>query len=267
MNYRVIIQSIIPSVLMIIILVDLGLPFEYTTYNRSFIADNGSIIFIPDNITFNDFRGEPSYTLGIKANNLKLDPGDTLKLGLIVSGAGDIDFCKISVSIPPYIVDRSVRLKSVDYVINKTYGYSITNINTQYVTPTFTVRIADYLFRPQNYRAIQNVGEMIFTESNDNPVYPINIEFKIPNNVSRGDHDINVCLFYKNKDKWYCDRQVITAHINKWYEDERWPILIYAVALLEMIRAIPEVVKTNLKRRLLKMTKKIRSYQGNQDSK
>jgi hypothetical protein len=63
---------------------------------------------------------------------------------------------------------------------------------------------------------------------------PFTIEFKVSNDAPAGDHNVYADLFYKNKDKWQLDRQIMPLHVRYWYENEwiQFLVIIASLALL-----------------------------------
>lgn len=185
-----------------------------------------------------DFAGDPSYTIGIQTSNSQVSPGEPYKLSFFLTGAGNVDFGKLSVSIPRYLAKgEMINYTTIDYRIDKSGSPSAFR-SIHVTSPSFTSRLPNLKFIPRNYSTFDNYGELKYKDSKGKQYFPHEIEFTVSKNTPGGDHYIYLNLFYKYKDKWYNDRQVVTLHINRWYENEFLQFLVYCVAILEILQIL-----------------------------
>lgn len=199
-----------------------------------------------------DFRGDPSYTVELRANKSTVSPGDYYELGLFISGVGDVNSSKLRVSIPPYIVqDETVRLEETNYTTDKPVAVSnkLIPLNPHYSIQTFNNTIIAMALTPIFFYnlsdSMQNVGEMDHPFPNDTAKYcpPFTIGFKISDKAPAGDHNIYLNLFYKNKDKWLLDQQIVPIHVRYWYESDINQCLLVFAVILGMIVSIIKIIE------------------------
>lgn len=205
------------------------------------IDDSGLILL--SNKTFNNsnFKGEPSYSAEVQASSNRVNTKGNFSMEIFLSGVGDVDFAKMRVNIPRYIVkEEYVKLEEIQFIlsphelgkINKNVFITTTNLQ-----PAFDLNIPDIHFTPRDIKAFTNFGETaINLEGKNYP--PYKVYFNISPNAPAGDHNIHIKLFYKSNGKWYSETQIVPIHINNWYEDEFWQKVIIGSLIISIILQI-----------------------------
>lgn len=189
------------------------------------------------------FAGEPTYTLETQASANQIDPGKNFTLGIYIEGAGDVDYSKLRVNIPPYIVQNGTLVYKV-YMFNfSDKPYSINQGD-----PLFLVNIPGIYFKSN-----ETINKILLNDTNPlsntgglathNGFPPIIINFTMSSKAPPGDHLIYIDLFYKNNGKWYVDKQDIPLHIKYWYEQERLQDLASFALISGIIIALIELCK------------------------
>ncbi|MHB8119998.1 MAG: hypothetical protein ACYDHX_14965 [Methanothrix sp.] len=90
-----------------------------------------------------------------------------------------------------------------------------------------------------------NVGENDRPFPNDTAKYcpPFTIGFKISDKAPSGDHNIYVNLFYKSKDKWLLDQQIVPIHVRYWYESDIFQKLVIFALIMGILVSFIEIWK------------------------
>jgi hypothetical protein len=176
-----------------------------------------------------DFKGEPSYVLLIHADDPHLCKGDNYNISIKISGAGDVDCAKLTLSSASYLVDGGI-----------VFTYRLTIDEAPLIMnqplPAF-VELPAMIFTNFNhitnevtgYTTLSNVGEWSHHPGGRNdPI--LSFSFKIAKDAPEGDHTFFINLTYKSLHSgiWYTDKQTINLHIDHWYEDSRLKYLIIA---------------------------------------
>jgi len=204
------------------------------------IESNGSFLIAYKTLDNNSFKGEPCYNVEVQSSSNRVNTGDSFSMNLFISGVGVVDFAKIRVNIPKYIVkDDYVKLEAVVFDISSPESGKIRItpfIDATNLEPAFNLNVPNIHFNPSDIRAFVNYGETTIAGI-DNPPYRIN--FTISPKASAGDHNIHINLFYKSSGKWYSDSQIVPVHINNWYENEKWQIVVILALITSMISAWP----------------------------
>ncbi len=217
--------------------------------------NNGQFLVLYKDLNNSTFKGEPSYIAEVQASSNRVNTNDNFSMDIFFSGAGDVDFAKMRVNIPKYIVkDEYIKLDGISFNftpaesgrINLSIFKTTTNLE-----PAFDLDIPDIYFNLRDIKGFQNWGETAvdFDEAAlrgaNNP--PYKISFKIAPNAPSGDHNIYLKLFYKSNGRWYSDTQQVPVHINSWYENENWQyVIIFSLVIsimLQLISAIPIIKK------------------------
>ena len=209
------------------------------------------------------YSGEPYYRVGFQSSNI--NDGKYFVMDIWITGAGDVDFGKLSIKIPPYLVDN----ESID-VIRHDYYYEFYNMSNQRKVRIKPIIILDkrnktnlvfqlpliyfypFLIDP-NQINIANYGEVTMNENQiklgnyeswpanwtyklpeyaTKDFYLYKLIFKKPNNIPAGDHYITFDLFYKWQNKWYKDSQSLPLHVNYLYEYWEVQIGIIIIAVI-----------------------------------
>lgn len=177
------------------------------------------------------FHGGPQYTIITQTGDTHIDVERNFKMEIFISGAGDVDISRISVSIPRSIVEgEKVRLKRMVYnVTNANNGEFSKELKVENVDPRFYSLIDNILYKlikesDNNFSTKpQILGESEFEFKNNGTLYaPYTVDFKIDNNAPAGDYNIFIHYFYKYSDNWFQDSKIVAVHINHWYEEEFW---------------------------------------------
>lgn len=202
------------------------------------------------------FKGEPSYNIEVQASNSHVNRDDNYSMKIFISGVGDALFGKIRVNIPNYIVkDKSVILRSFSY----NYSYDRINNTITILKPlsssepqgtALDLNIPNIYFNLKDINGFVNWGEVTTIEGE----VPYTISFTISPNAPGGDHDIYLILFYKFGDKWYTSSQVVSLHINRWYEKDWMQGFVFLSLLAALAAFFLQIISLiqgyrNLKRR------------------
>lgn len=160
------------------------------------------------------FPGNPSYTVYSYSDYPVVNPGDNISISLFVPGVGDVDYNKLDVSIPPYIVkNNKIR---VTYTSN---NMGIKNLKYLDEESHFGLVLYKEWFMA-DADGLTNRGDVFHYDSNDGKRYaPLTFEFDIADNAPAGDHTISAVLFYKNGVQWYMYEKSIIVHIRYWQEE------------------------------------------------
>ena len=222
-----------------------GLPLdENGTYSISIIELNNS-----------DFKGEPAYNIEVQTSNSLVDPDENYSMKIFISGVGDAKFGKMRVNIPDYIVkNKNITLKHFYF------NYFLDEFNKIHYTkplsgsepsePGVDIIVPRILFDLQDIEGLRNFGESKTTEGEA----PFTVNFTISPDAPAGDHNIYIDLFYKNKDKWYLDRQTVPIHVRYWYESAG---LQWAVYIALALGALASLTRLNESLGLIKLLKVI----------
>jgi hypothetical protein len=196
------------------------------------------------------FNGDPQYSIITQTNDIYVRPLSPLKVELYISGAGDVNYSRLSVSVPRNIVyGEKMILKRMSYIpLNPITGEILKELKVEEVDPRFYLQIESTFYKlvresDNNYSAKpQILGESSYIFPNNKTQYsPITIEFAIDKNAFPGDYNLFIHYFYKYLDKWYQDTEIITLHINHWYEEEIWQWLLMGLALLSIISVLASI--------------------------
>lgn len=210
-----------------------------------------------------DLGGEPSYSLLIKTNNTQLNLKDNFKIELIISGSGDVDFSKIFVFIPEYIVmSKKIKVTKINYTCAEIDRLTNTKLCrgepiTRDETPSFWSLIPSnyyenpYISGKDQYFGTQltgaapiSFGEVMYSPNSSIAHYaPLTIDFAIADDAPPGDHNIQITYSYKNRERWYQDRQDIKIHVNRFYETYYFYIITAVFTLLSFIVLITQIIK------------------------
>jgi len=196
-----------------------------------------------DQIKSIDFKGEPAYTLLIHADDPHLRRGDNYNIVLEISGAGDVECAKITISSSSYLIDGNIAFR---YKLAGGRPPEIHNC----ALPAF-LDLPHMIFTNFNYRTnavtgyttLSNVGEWVHhCEDKIDPI--LSFSFKIAEDAPEGDHRLFLNLTYKSLEshKWYTDKQAIDIHIAHWYEDERLKYLIIAPIIPAVVITWNEII-------------------------
>jgi len=218
------------------------------------LNDNGSYSISVTQVNNSDFKGEPSYNIEVQTSNSRVNPGDNYSMKIFISGVGDAQFGKMRVNIPHYIVkDKYVILKTLSFDISSLiFNNTIRSHKPSYLQirpqePEFDLNIANIYFNLRDIKAFLNFGEIITNEGEA----PYTINFTISPKAPPGDHDIYLTLFYKSGDKWYTSSQVVSMHINEWYEMiwMQWFVILSIISaiFLQVISLLQDYVNSKKK--------------------
>ena len=190
-----------------------------------------------------NFNGEPQYTIVAQTSDTNVDPGSNFKAELFISGAGDVNLSKISVSIPRYIVKGSkAKLTILNYRIIDPGNRTVNGeLEVKNIDPQFYLLLPDIWYMlPSNDNDYFSGEPKIFGEStyifeNGTHYAPYTIEFTVANNATAGDHDIFINYIYKHSNKWFQDTKIIRLHIRPWYERDFARYAFFATAIWAII--------------------------------
>lgn len=210
-------------------------------------------IIISSSEALNDtlsFNGEPQYALKILTSDTVLDSGDHFRIQLFIIGAGDVDFSRISVTIPEYIVDGGkINLTSLVFPpveLNKKLDPTVEAIE---LLPSFYRVPQPVLYMLPAVDATNSfsggrpmtIGESFYLV-NGTYYAPFTVDFAVPKNATAGDREIYINLIYKYYDKWYQDSKTVKLHINHWYERWYWQNLLQFATLLGLVVLIATIL-------------------------
>lgn len=183
-----------------------------------------------------DFKGEPAYVLLIHSDDPYLNKGGIYKTIIEISGAGDVDCAKITISMPSYLVDGDVTFR---------YKFSDRDPEEPILSLPANVWVPPILFTNYDYKPIPdtgynslcNVGEMK-CGSQKEPI--LSFSFQVAKDAPEGSHKIFLNLSYKglNSNIWYIDKQVIDIHIRHWYEKTHLQYIIVGSLIITAISAL-----------------------------
>lgn len=209
------------------------------------------------------FYGEPQYAIKVQTSDTTLDPGTPFKIELFITGAGDVNFSRISISIPDYIITkRIVKFTSLNYtVIDQKNRIIRGNPKIQNEEPSFYVIVPDILYMlPAENGDNFSPKPLTFGEAtyqlNGTNYAPYTVDFVVANNATAGDRDISINFIYKYIDKWYQDAKTIRLHINHWYETEFWRTALELGAILGIILSLL-LIKREIQPGLIELKNKI----------
>lgn len=200
-----------------------------------------------------NFYGDPSYIVLVHTSNPNVNSGDRFDAHLYISGSGSVDTSRVLISIPPYIVKPdSNKLTRIIYdpVVpgNNTFKpYPI----TADIGPRFYILLSNKIYEQVLEGKLES-GEEIsygvkFGERDnmfDGKSYsPYSFEFVIADNAPGGDHDIIINYMYKYQDRWYSDDQIVTIHVNRFYEKTWFYIMALIISTLSLIVLVSQVIK------------------------
>jgi hypothetical protein len=176
-----------------------------------------------------DFMGEPAYVLLIHADDPHLRRGDVYNIIIEISGAGDVECAKITISSPLYLVDGGITFR---YKLSADLPPEMHTcpLPAFLELPLMVFTNFNYRINPvTGYTSLSNVGEW-YNSDKDKRDPILSFSFKIAKNAPKGDHKVFLNLTYKSQkiDQWYTDKQEINIHIDHWYEDERLKYLVIA---------------------------------------
>jgi hypothetical protein len=212
--------------------------------NRIIFDKEGSPQVVPVNYTYANYGGEPAFCIIANADKYRLNNGQEFNLSLFLTGAGDVNFSKLRINIPSSLVkDNIVRYLVIDQSLTKVPNDIVTKpMITSLKLPPYAVlslNSLDFLWYANLNNSFVNYGEMLLGEQT-----PLSLNFTIPQNATSGDYNIYIDLFYKDKDKWYSDTQVVPLHINAWYEED-WVKLLLIIPFISIILQILNIWLTN----------------------
>jgi len=169
------------------------------------------------------YKGIPAYCLIIDAASPVVDGGDEFDIKFYISGAGDVNFSEISVTIPPELLAK-------DTNVTYNYIYDVTDDGhvKQNTTETNKSRLRLRLNLECYKRYLRNdisweeqipilLGEVNYEKR---PAFSIN--FTIADNAPAGNYAITINHYYKYLDKWYLDKNEVKVHVNTWYEKDNF---------------------------------------------
>lgn len=191
-----------------------------------------------------DFNGEPAYVLLIHSDNPYLNKGDSYKNIIEISGAGDVDCAKLTISLPSSLVhcDR------ITFKIN--FGdEGPTEIEARLpafaTLPPLLFTNYGHRYEPTGYTTLSNLGESRRERGDQNdPI--LSCYFKIAKDAPEGVHKMFLNLTYKslNSDVWYIDKQVVDIHILHWYENTQLQYIIVASLIITAVSALISIYST-----------------------
>jgi len=159
-----------------------------------------------------NYQGIPAYCLIVDPSSPVVDNGDEFDVKFYISGAGDVDFGQISITIPPELVGSNEVLYS--YVSEVIEGHVKLRNETGGARRQYRLNPICYKRGVINDSVLPIlVGEANYEEQ---PAFFIN--FIIADDAPAGDHTITIVHFYKNSSKWYLDKHELKIHVNAWYE-------------------------------------------------
>jgi hypothetical protein len=176
-----------------------------------------------------DFKGEPVYTLLFHSSNSYVDRGGICCVNTEISGAGDIDSAKLTISMLSHLVDGKVEVK---------YNSPGKEEESYEETPPITMGLPFELFTnwtPNGFTPM-NRGECYF---NGKPL--ISFSFKVSKKAPKGVHKLFLNLTYRSptSNKWYKDTQIMEIRIRRFYETDLGQRIIM---LAIIIAALPGLV-------------------------
>jgi hypothetical protein len=196
-----------------------------------------------DEIKSIDFKGEPAYVLLIHADDPHLQSRDRYNIIIEISGAGDVEAAKISISAPVYLIDGGITFR-YRLAQDQPPQMMFSNMPAFLDLPLLIFTNYQYQTNPvTGYASLANVGE--YYNNIDGKRDPIlSFSFKISKDAPEGDHKVFLNLTYKSSksEKWYTDKQVIDLHINHWYEDKRLKWLIIVPIIPALVVTINDII-------------------------
>ncbi len=150
---------------------------------------------------------------------------------------------KLSVNIQPNLIANNT-ITTFEYVNNtlKLGNYSYTESVWSLPKEIFTIDTNDS-------RAIEliNKGEYRYNRS---ARAPLTFNFLFADSASPGDYEISFILSYKNGSQWYQSEKTIPVHVNNWYEQGSYQLLLLFIGILSIIGHpnIRSVIKSKFNR-------------------
>lgn len=212
--------------------------------NPRFKLNKYSVLDTQGNLTSGlEMSGEPSYALEIQTSSNKINPGDNFTLIIYIEGSGDVDYNKLRVNIPPYIVEKGTLNYKVNTFFSEKRLYFRNENDTMFLIFIPNIYfignwdLNKLLLDDDNPKLnLSNIGGI-----DDKEGAPIIINFTASKDAPSGDHNIHLNLFYKNSNKWFMDKQVVPLHINHWYENEllqKFAIMAVAIGIIASLLGI-----------------------------
>jgi len=174
-----------------------------------------------------DFLGEPAYELLIHSDDPHVWSGDNYRIIVEISGAGDVDCAKITLSVPPNLISGDVvftyRLAAdIAPEIYKSPMPAFFEVPFIYFT-NFNWRLNPVT----GYTTLSNVGEW-YNTIGDKREPTLAFSFDIAENSPKGDHRIYLNMTYKSlrSEIWHTSKQEVNIHVNHWYENPKLKYLI-----------------------------------------
>jgi hypothetical protein len=201
---------------------------------KRWMASNSGIIGLraqtrvqADQLKSIDFIGEPAYELLIHSDDPHVWNGDNYNTIIEISGAGDVDCAKITLSAPPNLISGDV-----------TYTYRLaadllpeshkSPLPAFFEVPFIYFTNFNWRINPiTGYTTLSNVGEW-YNIVGDKREPTLSVSFKIAEKAPKGDHRIFLNMTYKSQfsQTWYTNKQAIDIHVCHWYEDQKLKYLI-----------------------------------------
>jgi hypothetical protein len=114
------------------------------------------------------FYGEPQYEIKTQTSDTTLDSGSQFRMELFITGAGDVNFSRIFVSIPQYIVkNEKVKLTKLNYAWIDPKNRTIRgNPEVQEIAPSFYLLVPDIWYMlPAEKSNMYSTMPLVFGET------------------------------------------------------------------------------------------------------
>jgi len=186
-----------------------------------------------------DFRGEPSYRILFHSDDTNLKKGSRFNITVFISGAGDVSRSKVTVSIPPVLIEEG---KDVTF---KTFLE-----DSPRTIPKNSPSNLEYYYLYTNYKSekedeMTNFGERVWSRNPEDiekkPV--LHYSFIVSQNAPVGTHNIYLICTYKGKYSkiWYSNERIIDVYVRKWYEKQGFKGVALVTFVLTAIAAFIQI--------------------------
>lgn len=174
--------------------------------------------------------GVPIYEMFSYTTYLEVNEKEDITINYYLAGAGQVDYNKIRISIPPSIcmndtvVYQTIEANWSNPQMNEyeKHIYEAEGSQPGGVLPPIYFRMESNSFYNLGGRPWQSADDALLVtplSSNDNSVItPISLNFTIADNAPKGNHEVLFIVFYKYNDVWYSTQESVTVHVKSIYE-------------------------------------------------
>lgn len=190
-----------------------------------------------------DFKGEPAYVLLIHADDPHLRKGDNYNIIIEISGAGDVECAKLTISSASYLIDGGIVFR-YKLTVDRAPEILDSPLPAFLELPSMIFANFQHMTNPvTGYTTLSNVGEWSHRDGEKRDAL-LSFSFRIARDAPEGDHAVFLNLTYKGQESnnWYTDKQAINIHVDHWYEDDRLKYLLIAPIIPAVVVTWKEII-------------------------